>query len=184
MTFANWINVLVSAVATSGITGAVIIWLSREWISARLKGSIQHEYNQRLEVHKAQLKAEHEVAILNIKTALERQATLHSLAHASFAEGQKASMERKLNAVETLWAHWLKLGTSLPPILGFLDIMTVDEYRGLKDDPKFRALAGDLSHEKITAYVDPSIEQVRPMSANICGWSSIAIRQSFFGSWF
>lgn len=151
-----------SAIASGGVAGSVIIWLSREWISARLKGSIQHEYDQKLELHKAQLKAEHEVAILNIKTSLEREATLHTVAHASFAAGQKASMERKLNAVDRLWSHVVKLRTTLPPILTFIDILTIDEYRAAKDHPQFQALSGDISDQKIVSFVDTFIEHIRP----------------------
>ena len=50
------INVIPS-VLFSGLLAGLLIWLSREWISARLKGSIQHEYDQKLEAHKAQLEA-------------------------------------------------------------------------------------------------------------------------------
>jgi hypothetical protein len=134
-------------------------------MSTRIKGSIQHEYDQKLEVHKAQLKAENEVAFLELKASVEREAALHAVAHSSFSEGQKAAMERKLSAVDRLWEKVINLRGSLPPILTFIDVLTVDEYKGAKDHPSFQAMSGELSPEIIASMVDSKdgpIESVRP----------------------
>src|SRR5712691_10145063 len=109
------LNLLLSAASGAAVSG-LLMWLFKEWISTRLRGSIQHEYDRKLETHKAQLKAEQEIAILNIKTAVAREAAFHTAAHASFAEGQKASMERKLSAVDRLWSCVLQLRAGLPPV--------------------------------------------------------------------
>jgi len=133
-------------------------------MSARIKGSIQHEYDQKLEAHKAQLKADNEVALIELRSAIEREAALHAAAHASFSEGQKAAMERKLSAVDRLWGQVIHLRASLPPILTFIDVLTVDEYRGAKDHPTFQTLSGNLSPEKIAEMInkdDVPIEKVR-----------------------
>jgi len=42
------ISVLASIAASGALVG-VLVWLSKEWISARLRSSIQHEYDQKLE---------------------------------------------------------------------------------------------------------------------------------------
>ncbi len=47
-----WITLLSSA-GVSGALSIVLVWLCREWISARLKKSIQHEYDVKLEAFKA-----------------------------------------------------------------------------------------------------------------------------------
>ena len=49
---ATWITIL-SSVGASTIVCAFLMWLCREWISARLKKSIQHEYDIKLEGYKA-----------------------------------------------------------------------------------------------------------------------------------
>ena len=77
------------------------------------------------------------MAILNIKTMFEREATLQAAAHRSFAEGQKAAMERKLEAVDRLWNRILHLGGNLPPLATLIDVMTVDEYKRNKYHPFF-----------------------------------------------
>lgn len=50
------INVLSSATISTLLAGA-LIWLLRNWISERLRNSIRHEYDQKIERYKAQLKA-------------------------------------------------------------------------------------------------------------------------------
>lgn len=156
---------LISNIITSSAVSGLLIWLSREWISARIKASIQHEYDQKLEAHKARLKAENEISLLELRTALEREAALHAAAYASFSEGQKAAMERKLNAFERFWNTVLKLRDSLPPLLTLIDILSVDEYEGAITNSTFKSLALELSHEKITNTANSifgSIEETRP----------------------
>ncbi len=145
----------------SGALAGILIWLSREWISTRLRGSIQHEYDQKLEAHKARLQAEKDVALLELKTSLEREAALHAATHASFTEGQQAAIERRLSAIDKLWGKVLHIRGNLPPILTFIDVLTVDEYKAAKDHPTFQQLAGELSLKKI-ANMHDSIENVRP----------------------
>jgi hypothetical protein len=153
---------ILTSLAASGALVVMLIWLSKEWITARLRTSIQHEYNQKLESLKSQLKAESDVALVELRAAIERQANLLAAAHSSFAEGQKAAMERKLLAVDTLWSCVLRLRANLPPILGFIDVLTVDEYKGIKSDPTFDALSRDWPVEKISQLADTQVEQVRP----------------------
>jgi len=138
------------------------MWLFKEWLSARLKGSIKHEYDRKLEAFKTALKTEQEMAVLDIKTAVAREAAFHAAAHASFAEGQKASMERKLSAVDRLWSCVLQLRASLPPVLAVMDVMTVDEYTVAKDHRDLRALTTELTPEKLAALVPKSVEEARP----------------------
>lgn len=153
---------VLSGLASGGIAASALIWLSKEWISTRLRAGIQHEYDQKLESLKAQLKAQSDVSLVTLRADLERQANLLATAHSSFAEGQKAAMERKLHAVDTLWARVLALRSSLPPILGFIDILTVDEYQGIKNHATFLALSESWSMEKVTTLVDKNVELVRP----------------------
>lgn len=155
------ISVLAS-LAASGALAAALVWMSKEWLSARLRTSIQHEYDQKLESLKAQLKAQNDVALVELRAALERQASLLAAAHASFAEGQKAAMERKLQAVDGLWKRVLHLRSGLPPILGFIDVLTVDEYKTIKDHKTFRTLSEGWSMERVTQLIDKDVEQVRP----------------------
>ena len=60
-----------STIFSSGALSAALVFLLRNWISERIKTSIQHEYDQKLETHKAQLKSESEIAIEKFKSELQ-----------------------------------------------------------------------------------------------------------------
>lgn len=68
---------------TSAAVGAILSWLllslTKSWISERLKNAIKSEYDQKLETHKAELKAESDVAIENLKSRLRITATEHQV---------------------------------------------------------------------------------------------------------
>lgn len=70
MSVQDLINVFSSGVFATALTGA-LAFLGRNWISERLKASIQHEYDQKLETHKAQLKSQTEAEIIRLKAQLE-----------------------------------------------------------------------------------------------------------------
>lgn len=158
-------TLVISVLASVGVSGAAVallIWLSKEWISTRLKSSIQHEYDQKLESLKAQLKAQNEVALVELQAAIERHNSLLAAAHSSFAEGQKAAIERKLQAIDTLWRQILQLRLRLPLLLSFDDFMTVDQYKAMKGQPMLIALKQELSDKQNSKLVDPETERVRP----------------------
>jgi len=46
----------VLSVFSGGVSGALVVWVAREWISARLKSSISHEYEVKLERLRDELK--------------------------------------------------------------------------------------------------------------------------------
>lgn len=62
-------QVLSSAAVTTVLLGAVG-WLLRSWLSERMKNAIRSEYDQKLETHKAQLKAESDVALEKLRADL------------------------------------------------------------------------------------------------------------------
>ena len=69
---------LIISVVSSALVSGVVIWLSKTWISERLKNAIKNEYDQKLETHKAQLKATSDIELEKLRSglnilALERQ---------------------------------------------------------------------------------------------------------------
>lgn len=154
----------ISIVITSVISSGILVWICKEWLSTRLRTSIQHEYDIKLET---------------LKSDLSRQAAFHATAYASFAEGQKAAMERKLQAVDKTWRALIDFRSKLPAILGFIDILTVDEYKGAKDHPTFVSLTGELSEDKIINLAPWDIEDVRPYVGEYI-WSLAFIYRAIF----
>jgi uncharacterized protein YaaR (DUF327 family) len=60
-----------TTVLSSGAFSSALFFLFRNWISERIKASIEHEYAQKLETHKAQLKSQTDIAIVRLKADLE-----------------------------------------------------------------------------------------------------------------
>jgi len=132
---------------TSIISSGLLVWVFKDWLSTRLKASIQHEYDRKLE---------------SIKAELSRDAAFHAAAHSSFAAGQKAAMERKLNAADILWRKLVEFRDQLPPVLSFADILTVQEYKDAQIHGRFGVLTQDIDLKKITSLSPLGIEEVRP----------------------
>ncbi|HGI8854340.1 TPA: hypothetical protein ACJT9T_003508, partial [Vibrio cholerae] len=62
---------ILASVTASSVASAVIVWLSKTWITERVKSSIKHEYDLKLESYKAKVEIEKTAAIENIKSALK-----------------------------------------------------------------------------------------------------------------
>jgi hypothetical protein len=79
---------LIASAGVNAVLSSFIIWITKFWISERLKQSIKHEYDQQLEIHKAQLKAESDVEIERLKCQLSISANEHQIRFASLHERQ------------------------------------------------------------------------------------------------
>ena len=66
----EFIVTVISSAAVSSVLAGGLIWLSKSWISERLKNSIKSEYDQKLETHKAQLKAQTDIEVEKLKSNL------------------------------------------------------------------------------------------------------------------
>jgi hypothetical protein len=140
------ITTLVIAFGSGGVAAAAIVFLTRSWISERLKQSIAHEYAQKIEAFRAELNAKQEVAIERIRSA-------HSLAATSFVESRKAAQERLLNAMEVIWQAVLQVSPLMPAWVTTMDCLTADEWR-----EKLRADAGNMEMDRRS--VDTFVERL------------------------
>lgn len=64
------ITVLASA-SVSSLLAVLLLFITKTWISERLKNSIRSEYDQKLETHKAKLKADTQVEVEQLKAQLQ-----------------------------------------------------------------------------------------------------------------
>jgi hypothetical protein len=72
------IQIISSATVSAAVCG-VLVWLFQLWISERLKGAIKAEYDQKLETHKAQLRAQSDIEIEKLRSQLSMAATEHQI---------------------------------------------------------------------------------------------------------
>jgi hypothetical protein len=81
---------LITSAAVSALLSGFVVWLTKTWIGERLKSAIKHEYDEKLESYKAQLKAQTDIETERLKSQLsilaaERQVKFSKL-HTTRAE--------------------------------------------------------------------------------------------------
>jgi hypothetical protein len=180
MDLANFLITFLSSAGASTVLAGVLVFLSRNWLSERLRHSIKHEYDLKLTHLNNELKAESEKNVILLKTSIEREAEKIRLANASISQTQKLSIERKLSAIETLWEGVLAARKNIPVVMGFIDILTEDEYSSMKNHRDFQAMVGELSTEKITQMYEDNVgsrERVRPYVGEYT-WALVSTYQS------
>lgn len=62
---------LISSASVSTALAGLLLWITKTWVSERLKNEIKAEYDTKLESHKAQLKAEYDKQIETHKAQLK-----------------------------------------------------------------------------------------------------------------
>lgn len=144
----DWMLNFLSSAAVSGLVTAALIWLSKQWISERLKRAIQHEYD---------------VALERLRGDLAREQALHREAVVSFTAGHMAAHERRLQAIQILWSGVVRLRQQAPAVLTLADIFSPEQIRQMPRNPKAKAeLLDALSDSKILSLM-ATLNDVEPM---------------------
>ncbi|MCP5518235.1 MAG: hypothetical protein H7A45_13355, partial [Verrucomicrobiales bacterium] len=92
---------VIAGIASGGLTGAAVVWLAKSILSERIKNSIKHEYDIRLEVHRSSLKSELDRQIEVFRSQLKTQ---ESVAQAKW-DIKRDSCLNALNIVDACWAN-------------------------------------------------------------------------------
>jgi hypothetical protein len=66
----DFIQQVIASASVSTILVRVLGWLTSSWIFERLKNRIKHEYNEKLETHKAQLKTQSAIGLEKLRFEL------------------------------------------------------------------------------------------------------------------
>ena len=64
------IEEFITSIVSSALVSGAVVWLSKAWIAERLKNAIKNEYDQKLESHKAQLKAANDIELEKLRSSL------------------------------------------------------------------------------------------------------------------
>ena len=75
----NIYQTIVTSIISSAAVSGILLWLLRTWISERLKNAIKHEYDQKIETHKAILKSQADIEIERLKSQLTIEAERHNV---------------------------------------------------------------------------------------------------------
>ena len=97
------LSVVTSAVLASAIVSGVLIWLTKSWISERLKHAIKHEYDEKLETYKAQIKAQSDVEIERLRADLKVSATERELRFKALHERRAETIAETYSLLKELF---------------------------------------------------------------------------------
>lgn len=158
---------IISSAGVSTVLLAALAWLFRKWISERLKASIRHEYDDRLEKLKAELKAQGDAQLTSMKSDLDRQAEKLRIASASFSEVQKATIAKKIEAVDALWLGVIRSREAFPSEVSITDIFTDEEMQGFYTDPRMRKYSGSMAAISELDYFQSGFDDVQRMRPHL-----------------
>lgn len=71
--FSSYLLEVITSATVSATFSGLLLWLTKSWISERLKNAIKSEYDQKLETHKSELKARTDADIETHKAQLKSQ---------------------------------------------------------------------------------------------------------------
>ncbi|MBK0053081.1 hypothetical protein [Stenotrophomonas sp. S39] len=98
-TIASFLIAITSAVTSVGLA-AVLVFLSKNWVLARLTESIRHEYDVRLESYRSQI-GRRERAYEEIVNALYDKLAYYSVHKRDYGQGTGLSEERERQLLQT-----------------------------------------------------------------------------------
>lgn len=71
--FSEFLLEMITSAAVSAVLTGLLLWLTKSWVSERLKNAIKNEYDEKLETHKSELKARSDADIETHKAKLRSQ---------------------------------------------------------------------------------------------------------------
>lgn len=102
----NWIP----AFSTAGLV-ALVLWLARNLILTRLTKSVQHEFDNKLEELRANLRKSEETFKADLRSKESQIEVLRSGALAGLVSRQAALDKRRIEAVDQLWSSMTALAS-------------------------------------------------------------------------
>jgi len=142
----NWIPALSTSTAL-----AVILWLSRNLIITRLTNSVRHEYDEKIERLKADLKAK------DSKIDALRNGVLSGISNR-----QTIIFNKQIDATEKLWSAVLELSPAkaIASTIANTPFDIIEE--SAKSDSRIRELFSDIHNVELKDILTPQALQVRP----------------------
>jgi hypothetical protein len=126
-----------ASLTTTGLL-AVILWLGRNLIATRLTKSVEHEFNEKLELLRTQIREREERLKADLRRKETEIAALRSGALAALANRQVSLDKRRLDAVDQLWTSVIALAPARA-IMGMMSVINFETAaRRAEQDPKTR----------------------------------------------
>ena len=128
---------------------SLVLFVLRNWILAKIKAAVQHDYQVRIEAIKASIQEQTSKSLLAFKNEMEQRDSVRSYARDLAAHSQRTVMERRLEAIQRLWNGLLSLNEDLPGAIRYTDILTREEYAARKFGKIGQRVLADLDMDSI-----------------------------------
>lgn len=157
----------IPAISTTSLL-AIALWLGRNLIITRLTNSVRHEYDEKLETLKTNLKKSEELFKAELHTKESQIDALRSGALSGIVSRQSALYERQIRAVEELWG----VVVSLAPAKAISSMMMTFKWdvaaEEAQKDPQvremFKSLGSDFDFSNLQTI---DAKKVRPFVSQL-----------------
>lgn len=129
---------------------AILYPVFRKYMDAQ----IDRRATQKVEKMKAELDRQNQLELTELRAKLEENTALHSSAHASFVAAQTEAMKRRLDCVDVLWTEVVWFYRSLPSVVGYLDVLTEEEYATAAEHPVGQEHFADISDTSVMSLMN------------------------------
>ena len=173
MCVANWIP----AISTTSLL-ALALWLLRSLIATRLRASVQHEFDQKLEALKTNLRKNEESFKAELRSKEVQIEALRTGALSNLASRQAALDVRRIEAVDQLWSAVQALGPA-KPVSAVIAALKFEQASKLSaENPKAREMFAALGVPMDLAKLHTGeAEKARPFVSEIA-WAIFSACQS------
>lgn len=167
----TWTDSLSAAGLTAAFIGG-LIWLTRNWLLARLTHSIQHEYNNKLAILQSQLTRQEENHRQELQQRISSLESVASQALSGSAERQSLIFRKKIESIDTIISAIDRLasGRAAADLLAPLKLDKVDEENAKtgKLKPMLEAIKSGIDFDSLKS---ANCDKCRPYVSPMC-WAS------------
>lgn len=174
MTFLDW----VPAISTTSLFAAGL-WLLRSLIITRLRASVRHEFNQKIENLKSSLRESEESFKSELRLKETQIEALRSGALSGLASRQAVLDERRILAVDQIWSAVQRLAPakSISSTMAILKFKEALKLSASKQESRemFKSLSGKIDYQKVKDTKEA--ETARPFLSDMA-WALYSAYQS------
>lgn len=133
----------IPSVTTTTIV-ALVLWLFRSLVTARLKASVQHEFDRKIEVVRTDLRNSEEQFKADLQSKASEMQVLRASVISGLVNRQAELDKRRIVAVERVWSAITSLAQakSVSGIMAHINLNVAGQ--GVTHQQKLRALFGDI----------------------------------------
>lgn len=119
---------------------ALILWLSKNLIITRLTNAVKHEYDEKIEKIKTELKHSEELFKSELKAKESQIEALRNGALSNLSGRQSAVFNHQLNAIEEIWEAVSYLSTHKISAIWFTIIRFKSAIKAIKTNEQFKGI--------------------------------------------